>query len=652
MADDVRTLLLQIDATTQLLRSNLAQAEAAVADFQRDTDRKLDQVDSKFAGLGKGLGSLKSQLMSVTAVASTFLAALGVGAGVSGIVSLARDALDYASSLGETAQQLGVTAEQLQVYRYAATQVGISQEEMDKGLGKLTRTLGDAQTGSKSAAKVFDALGISLTNADGSARTAGDALPLIADALAQIEEPAKRAAVEVDLFGRTGQKLDTLLAGGSAEINNLRNAAHDLGIVLSDSQIQNADATADKLAELKSVLEANIAGVVADNATEIYRLADSLIHLVAAIPDAIVAWRRWRIENGIRFEDALQRLPLDSKFRQDSEAREARDRARLSAMDAIGDDVMVQRLGIGRGGLNGIRGSRPAAAPRPRGLDTLNASPGRGGNKDVDEVQKQIDALQRSAREAIDTIHILTRDEENRQLAQKTKWFSNDDFDNIVKEIDRRRDAEFRLIEERKEQEAELARLREQSIYDLAGLYEDLFRGGTSALWRDFKALGLRAVAEVMARLTAGDSFNAAIGAVFGRGGNGAGSTLAGLFSLGGGSDFNFGGLFGGRTPGSTPPIYGGARAGGGPVDAGKAYLVGERRAEIFVPRMPGTIIPSTAGLGGGTTISMPIHIDATGADAAGIARVEQQLAVMQARLPGQIVATMRDARTRNIGGI
>lgn len=39
--------------------------------------------------------------------------------------------------------------------------------------------------------------------------------------------------------------------------------------------------------------------------------------------------------------------------------------------------------------------------------------------------------------------------------------------------------------------------------------------------------------------------------------------------------------------------IFGGARAEGGPVDAGKAYIVGEKRPEVFVPDRSGYIVPS-----------------------------------------------------------
>lgn len=53
--------------------------------------------------------------------------------------------------------------------------------------------------------------------------------------------------------------------------------------MLSDEQIQNADATADKLSEVKQVLKANVAKVVADNATSILSLASALGTLTVGI---------------------------------------------------------------------------------------------------------------------------------------------------------------------------------------------------------------------------------------------------------------------------------------------------------------------------------------------------------------------------------
>jgi hypothetical protein len=46
------------------------------------------------------------------------------------------------------------------------------------------------------------------------------------------------------------------------------------------------------------------------------------------------------------------------------------------------------------------------------------------------------------------------------------------------------------------------------------------------------------------------------------------------------------------------------ARAGGGPVQAGQPYIVGEHRPELFVPAVNGTILPSIPPRPGYTPMS------------------------------------------------
>lgn len=58
--------------------------------------------------------------------------------------------------------------------------------------------------------------------------------------------------------------------------------------------------------------------------------------------------------------------------------------------------------------------------------------------------------------------------------------------------------------------------------------------------------------------------------------------------------------------------LFSGARASGGPVEAGKAYLVGEKGPEPFIPKVSGTILPNAslaamAGSGGGGTVQVNI---------------------------------------------
>lgn len=81
--------------------------------------------------------------------------------------------------------------------------------------------------------------------------------------------------------------------------------------------------------------------------------------------------------------------------------------------------------------------------------------------------------------------------------------------------------------------------------------------------------------------------------------------------------------VFTGKT--ASAPFFG-ARADGGAVNAGGAYLVGERGPEWFVPHQAGSV-----GAPNGGAVSVHFHLGA-GADANAIARHQGQIAASIAR--------------------
>lgn len=81
---------------------------------------------------------------------------------------------------------------------------------------------------------------------------------------------------------------------------------------------------------------------------------------------------------------------------------------------------------------------------------------------------------------------------------------------------------------------------------------------------------------------------------------------------------------------------FGGARAVGGPVSAGRSYLVGERGPELFTPAGHGAIAPH--GSFGGRGPAVVFNVQAR--DAASFTRSESQIAALMSR------ALARGART------
>jgi len=72
----------------------------------------------------------------------------------------------------------------------------------------------------------------------------------------------------------------------------------------------------------------------------------------------------------------------------------------------------------------------------------------------------------------------------------------------------------------------------------------------------------------------------------------------------------------------------GGARAAGGPVDAGLAYLVGEQGPELFVPQGAGSIVPN----GAAAPARPQIVLNVNARDAQSFLKSETQIAAMLSR--------------------
>lgn len=133
--------------------------------------------------------------------------------------------------------------------------------------------------------------------------------------------------------------------------------------------------------------------------------------------------------------------------------------------------------------------------------------------------------------------------------------------------------------------------------------------------------------------------------ALFGGTGDGSGETSGG----------GIGGIFG-----SIGKIFAGFFATGGLIPAGQFGIVGEKGPEPIIGTSRGAMVLPNSSLrggfgqsqdGGAPSIHIPISIDATGADAAGLARVQNELAKLRKELPATIVGTIQNAGSRGALG-
>lgn len=243
------------------------------------------------AGINDAQSSMDRARRKMEGVASAIAGAFAIDAvadAVTRLREMSKAAIDAAGNLGEQAAALGISTTALQEYRYAATQVNLTNADVDTLFQQLTRRTGDAAQGVKESADAFKRLGIDIRDANGNVKDAATLMPEIADGLKRIPSEAERAAIMVDLFGRSGQKAAALFEGGSKGLAAYADAAHRLGIVLSEGEIAKADEVADKIAVLNYQIEAQSNKKLLQNADSILRFESALANLKLGAIDAVV----------------------------------------------------------------------------------------------------------------------------------------------------------------------------------------------------------------------------------------------------------------------------------------------------------------------------------------------------------------------------
>lgn len=187
-------------------------------------------------------GRVKNLRLAMGGLNKTF-ATFGLIISGGAFVGLVKGAIDSADAFGKMSDQTGIAANTLQAYVNAGKLAGVSQETIDKGLRRLAQSMREADQGVATYKDSFDALGISVRTVDGTFKTSEQVLAEISDKFATMENGATKAALAMEIFGRSGASLINLLNGGAASLTEFNYA-------VSNEFAQNAEFFNDQIAVL------------------------------------------------------------------------------------------------------------------------------------------------------------------------------------------------------------------------------------------------------------------------------------------------------------------------------------------------------------------------------------------------------------------
>ncbi len=252
---------------------------AVIGSLRAILSANIGQFTEDLGKAGKNVDSFATRAKKASAGVAKAGAAIGaaLAAGATAFSFAMKKVIDDADNLSKTAKSIGTTTESLSRLRYAADLSGVSFETLTNGVARLSRNMLQASQGLQAPKRAFDALGISVTNADGTLRDSEDVINDVADRFSKMDDGAAKTAIALEIFGRAGAKMIPLLNEGSSGIKKMTDEAADLGIVIDQNTGKAAEAFNDNLNRLGRIFQSIIIKVSARLLPTLVKMSDVLV---------------------------------------------------------------------------------------------------------------------------------------------------------------------------------------------------------------------------------------------------------------------------------------------------------------------------------------------------------------------------------------
>ena len=246
----LKSRMKEISAAMKVSGADTATLGKELANLQRKADATRKVMDSwaKIKPIGDNFQT------TLKRTAGGFVA-VGVAATAAsaGVWKLGTAFGNFADSAAEGAATLGTDANFLLSVRYAASQVGASAEMADKALSEMNIRLVDAGEDGNKTGEALSELGLDigkLQKLDTASQFA-----TISQAFSKYSGSVNKAKIATDIFGKSGRKIPNLLNLGKEGLQGYAQAAKDAGYLLSDSDMLMGDAFDEAMGQFNLALE-------------------------------------------------------------------------------------------------------------------------------------------------------------------------------------------------------------------------------------------------------------------------------------------------------------------------------------------------------------------------------------------------------------
>lgn len=263
----VNAINAKLDAITKPFRD----FKEALSDLREKSG--LDEVAEGFSGVGTAIAGVLSKVAMVGGA---------IAAAVLGVKAL----IDEFAELGNAAERMGLPVDTLAQLRYAADRAGVDVGKLDTGMLNLSKNMGELRAGGGGMLTFLKQVSPALAKQIKATKSNEEAFALLADAMAKIKDPAKRAIFAQKTLGDAS--LAPLLARGAKGVQELRDRYAELA-----GPQAGAAAAAGEFGDSMADLKATLAGVKA-------ALVEGLAPALKVVVEQL---REWFAENRKRIAE-------------------------------------------------------------------------------------------------------------------------------------------------------------------------------------------------------------------------------------------------------------------------------------------------------------------------------------------------------------
>jgi len=604
----------------------------------KDVKFNITAVDRTKNAFKSVLGGLKK----VSGALLNFKTAIAGAVGVAGLGLLIKRSLEATDRIGKLSSVLGFSVKELQTFKLASQIGGVELETFSKGVRRLVDNFGDFMDGTGEAKKTFEALGISVEEAN---KLSGDQfaiLGLVADRLNLVTNSTDKLKFAIEIFGGRGAELINVLKGGSEQIEEFRKQSEQFG-ALNEQQVKQVEDLNDSIVRLKTSfsnitnqivanLSPALTGMIDDfnetlSSTEtgesrISEVAKSIsIAIIEAVKNSLISLNELSkgIENTFlkirilekdpifsftkeinsfqdlekEFDSQLQNLlDLESAYGHLDGAlfnfNDAQNKGYVELLKVRKEvkelsDFLIELRNDGYGKLNETTEKSISFLTKFLGIveetefgikttgeETINTK------NNLEELNETINDTNQVCTELTDNLELVFKDEKVVKFQKTMSDLRVKGFDFLIKTVDGLAETTSKTFTDMLFGVKSLSvGMRELARNIVMQLVQGLIQIGLQVFIFDPLLKKIRSMADEEKKVN--DQLRTQIG-------------LRLILALFGGGRANGGQVEGSRADGG---YVQGSRPMGGATGYGKAYMVGERGAELFVPEQDGTIIPN-----------------------------------------------------------